>query len=156
MTNKLRNHPPSRARPTRHALSSTSLWSEAVLRITGHMTIDDELTAQTRVALKGASAVSEVKMFGGIGFMLNGNMVAAASHRGLLVRVGKEAEDDALSRPGARLMTMKGRAFPGYVQVERSTLDARSVKSWVRLARAFVETLPPKKKKAAKAKKHRA
>lgn len=106
------------------------------------MTIDDELTEQTRAALKGASAVREIKMFGGVGFMLNGNMVAAASHRGLLVRVGTEREDEALSRPGARLMIMRGRPCPGYVQVEPSALNARSVKSWVRLARAFVETLP--------------
>jgi TfoX/Sxy family transcriptional regulator of competence genes len=89
-------------------------------------------------------------MFGGIGFMLNGNMIAAASDRGLLVRVGKEAEEAALTRPGARVMVMNGRAMSGYIQVERDLLDGRAVKSWVRLARSFVETLPAKNTAAAK------
>jgi TfoX/Sxy family transcriptional regulator of competence genes len=112
------------------------------------MTIDDKLTTQTRAALDGAKAVREVKMFGGIGFMLNGNMVAAASDRGLLIRVGQEGEDEALARPGARLMVMRGRAMSGYIQVAPDTLDARSVKAWIKLARAHVETLPAKKAKA--------
>lgn len=116
------------------------------------MTIDDKLTAQTRAALDGAKPIREVKMFGGIGFMLNGNMVAAASDRGLLVRVGPEGEAEALARPGARLMMMKGRAMSGYVQVAPDALDARAVKSWLKLARAHVETLPAKKAKT-KAKK---
>ena len=116
------------------------------------MTIDPKLTEQTRAALKDVRAVREIKMFGGIGFMLNGNMVAAASDRGLLVRVGQEREAEALERAGARLMVMKGRAMTGYIQVARDALDARAVKSWLRLARAHVETLPAKKAAAKKAK----
>jgi TfoX/Sxy family transcriptional regulator of competence genes len=61
--------------------------------------------------------VSEVKMFGGIGFMLNGNMVVAASDRGLLVRVGKDGAAEACARPGAAPMIMNGREMAGYVRV---------------------------------------
>jgi TfoX/Sxy family transcriptional regulator of competence genes len=118
------------------------------------MTVDDKLTDHVRAALAGASPLREVKMFGGIGFMLSGNMIAAASDRGLLVRVGKDAESEALSRPGAQPMIMNGRTMPGYIRVEGAGLDARAVKSWLRLARAFVETLPPKKT-TAKAKRKR-
>jgi TfoX/Sxy family transcriptional regulator of competence genes len=77
------------------------------------MTSDDDLATKVRTALAGMATVREIKMFGGIGFMLNGNMIAAASKRGLLVRVGKERQADALSRPGARQMEMRGRAMEG-------------------------------------------
>jgi TfoX/Sxy family transcriptional regulator of competence genes len=108
------------------------------------MALDEKLTAYVRAALADARELVEVRMFGGIGFMLNGNMVAAASDRGLLVRVGKEREADALARPGSSVMVMNGRAMNGYVRVSGSGLDARSVASWLDLARAHVESLPPK------------
>jgi len=117
------------------------------------MAIDEKLAQRVRTALADARQVRELKMFGGIGFMLNGNMVAATSDRGLLVRVGEPGEAEALTRPGAELMVMRGRAMTGYVRV-KADLDTRAVKSWVRLARAFVETLPAKpnsKTKSAKA-----
>jgi len=108
------------------------------------MAIDEKLASHVRTALSDTRQVHEVKMFGGIGFMLNGNMVAATSDRGLLVRVGEPGETQALARPGAEPMLMNGRTMRGYIRV-KGTLDARSVKSWLRLARAFVETLPAKK-----------
>lgn len=107
------------------------------------MAIDEKLAAQVRAALVDADSVREVKMFGGLGFMLNGNMVAACSHRGLLVRVGELGMSDALAR-GAQPMIMNGRQMKGFVWVT-GTPDARAVKSWLRVARAFVETLPAKK-----------
>ena len=116
------------------------------------MAMDEKLTQQVRGALADLEHVSEVKMFGGIGFMLNGNMVAAASDRGLLVRVGEVGQAEALSRSGAQLMEMNGRTMKGYIRV-KGTLDTRSVKSWLRLARAFVKTLPAKKKAAKKSSK---
>lgn len=86
-------------------------------------------------------------MFGGIGFMLNGNMLAAVSKRGLLVRVGEQQQPRALTRPGAEPMMMGGRNLKGYIRVQ-SGLDTRSVKSWLGLARGFVETLPAKAPRA--------
>src|SRR5690349_10299504 len=115
--------------------------------------IDEKLTAHVRSALADTRSVREVKMFGGIGFMLAGNMVAAASDRGLLVRVGKDAEAEALSRPDAEPMVMNGRKMPGYIRVGGAGLDLRSVKAWLKLACAFVETLPPKKAAAEKKRK---
>jgi TfoX/Sxy family transcriptional regulator of competence genes len=115
------------------------------------MAIDEKLSDQVRAALAATEGVGEVKMFGGIGFMLNGNMVAAASSRGLLVRVGEEGHAEALQR-GAQPMIMNGRTMKGYVRVT-DKLDARTVKSWLRHAVAFVETLPPKKSSARPTKK---
>ena len=116
--------------------------------------IDEKLTAHVRAALADIRAVSEVKMFGGIGFMLAGNMVAAVSDRGLLVRVGENAEAAALSRPGAEPMVMNGRKMTGYVRVSSAVLDARAAKAWLKLACAFVETMP-RKKAAARTKRKR-
>jgi TfoX/Sxy family transcriptional regulator of competence genes len=116
------------------------------------MTMDDKLLEHVRKAVADAKPLREVKMFGGIGFMLGGNMLAGVSDRGLLVRVGKDADEEALARPGAEPMIMRGRKMAGYIRV-REGLDARSVKSWIKLARAHVETLPAKKPKSAAKKK---
>jgi TfoX/Sxy family transcriptional regulator of competence genes len=108
------------------------------------MTGTDDLVAQVRTALAGIATIREVRMFGGIGFMLNGNMLAAASKRGLLLRVGKERQPDALSRPGARPMEMRGRVMEGYVYVDPPALTGDAMQKWLQLALAFVRTLPPK------------
>ena len=121
------------------------------------MIADYNLAASVRAALSGASTLREVKMFGGIGFMLNGNMIAAASKRGLLVRVGKDRQDDALARPGARPMVMRCRAMEGYIYVDPPVLNDDAVAAWLQLAHAFVQTLSPKTAgvKAARAKRKR-
>ena len=92
-------------------------------------------------------------MFGGLCFMLNGNMVAGTSKRGLLVRVGKEQQSAALARPDTKPMEMTGRPMEGYVFVDPAPSDDRSLRDWLNLAVAFVKTLPPK---AAKSKPRRA
>jgi len=118
------------------------------------MSFEEDLAASVRAALARAGDVREVRMFGGIGFMLNGNLVVAASRRGLLARVGKDQQRDALARPGARPMVMRARTMEGYIYVDPPALaDRAAVKPWLQLALAFVRTLPPKaaaKKKAAK------
>jgi TfoX/Sxy family transcriptional regulator of competence genes len=108
------------------------------------MAFDDDLAASVRAALAGAGAVREVKMFGGIGFMLNGNMLAGASKRGLLLRVGKDRQGDALAQPGARPMVMKGRTMEGYIYVDPPALNDHALQKWLQLAVDFVRTLPPK------------
>jgi TfoX/Sxy family transcriptional regulator of competence genes len=92
-------------------------------------------------------------MFGGVGFMLNSNMLVAVSKRGLLVRVGKDAEKAALSRPGAKRMEMAGRTMHGYIRVEAAALTSARIEAWIVLARGFVETLPAKAAKAARERK---
>ena len=69
--------------------------------------------------LAGVKPVAEVKMFGGIGFMLNGNLLVGASKRGLLVRVGKDRQSQALAKPGTRQMEMRGRLMDGYTPSAR-------------------------------------
>jgi len=114
---------------------------------------EEELVASVRAALADTGEVREVKMFGGIGFMLQGNLVAAASRRGLLLRVGKDRQADALARPGARPMVMNGRTMEGYIYVDPPALDGRAVRAWLPLAVAFVQTLPAKPPKKSRRKK---
>jgi TfoX/Sxy family transcriptional regulator of competence genes len=98
-------------------------------------------------AILGDRGVTEQKMFGGVCFMLNGNMVVGTLRNELLVRVGKDANDEALRRPHARQMEMSGPA-PGYVVVADAGTDRDAdLKEWVGMAVAYVETLPPKPKK---------
>jgi len=111
------------------------------------MAYDEKLADRIRGALEGAGAVREVKMFGGLCFMLNGNMVAGTSRRGLLVRVGKDQQPQALTRPGTRAMEMSGRLMEGYVFVDPPPRDERALRDWLELGVAFVRTLPPKSPK---------
>jgi hypothetical protein len=111
---------------------------------------DDPMVLRLRAALDGLP-IREQKMFGGTCFMLSGNMLVGTSKRGLLVRVGKDAHANAVSRPHAKPMEMGGRAMEGYVFVApEGTGSAKDLKAWIGLARAFVETLPPKAGAAAK------
>jgi len=110
---------------------------------------DSELVGRMRAILAGPK-VREQKMFGGTCFMLNGNMVAGTLRGELLVRVGKEANDDALNRPHTKPMEMS-RPAPGYVMVAaEGTKRDRDLRAWIDMALAFVTTLPPKKKPASK------
>jgi len=108
------------------------------------MADDQELASSVRAALAGTGVIREVRMFGGIGFMLNGNLVAAASRRGLLLRVGKDRQVEALAQSGARPMVMRGRTMEGYVYVDPPALNKQAMENGLRFAVAYVQTLPRK------------
>jgi TfoX/Sxy family transcriptional regulator of competence genes len=110
----------------------------------GASTLDENLAERIRVVLAGTGSVREVRMFGGLCFMLNGNMVAGASKRGLLVRVGKDQHTRALARPDAKRMEMSGRPMEGYVFIDPPPRDEQTLREWLDLAVAFVNTLPAK------------
>lgn len=88
----------------------------------------------------------EKKMFGGRCFMLGGNMLVCPMKDGsLLVRAGKERMNEALSRPGAAPMQMRGRTMGGFVFVSGDAVeDDDALLGWIDFARAFVGTLPAK------------
>jgi TfoX/Sxy family transcriptional regulator of competence genes len=106
----------------------------------------EELSDRIRAHLGPHPAVAEQKMFGGRCFMLEGNMlVGPTKDGGMLVRVGKDGYADALTRPGARPMTMGGRTMSGFVEVTGDVLeDDEVLLDWIELARRFVGTLPAK------------
>jgi len=117
------------------------------------MMSEADLLACVRAAVAGLGPITEVKMFGGLGFLLNGNLLAGASARGLLLRVGSDREAEALRQPGARPMVMRGRTMVGYVYVDPPALSADGVNFALGLAIPYVQTLPPKSRKAVKPRK---
>jgi len=109
-----------------------------------------DLIARVRDAL-GARPVTEQKMFGGVCFMLAGNMLVCASPRGLMVRTGKDGYAAALARPHAAPMRQGTREMPGFVVVtQEGVASARDLEAWLARALAFVGTLPAKAKTAGK------
>lgn len=111
------------------------------------MPYDPNLADRIRALLEGAPGLVERKMFGGVGFMIQGNMAAGASSQGgLIVRTSKE-ESVALvqAEPGAALMEQRGRPMRGWVLVEADQVaDDEALARWVRRGRAHACSLPPK------------
>lgn len=108
------------------------------------MMTEQDLAQHIRRALAGAGDIREVKMFGGVGFMLNSNLVAAASKRGLLARVGEAHQKEALVGRGAKLMEMRGRTMKDYIRLDPPALEEHTVATLLGLAVAFVKTLSAK------------
>ena len=82
------------------------------------MAYDEDLAARVRRSLQRRSAYEERKMFGGLCFMVAGNMVCGVMRDELMVRVGKDGHESALSLPHARAMDFTGRPMTGMVYVE--------------------------------------
>jgi hypothetical protein len=109
------------------------------------------LADRIRAMLAGKRTTEQV-MFGGICFMLNGNMALGASPRGLLVRVGKAGHAAALKRAGTRPMVMRSKTMEGYIHVdEAGTARDRDLERWIDIAMAHAASLPAKTKPEAKA-----
>lgn len=103
-----------------------------------------QLAERVRAALTGV-AISEKLMFGGITFLLDGNMPCCVSNKGLMVRVGKEAEPDALGLPHARPCDGAGHKMPGFVTIAPEGLRGdRDLAVGLGLALRYVSALPPK------------
>ena len=105
----------------------------------------DELGARIRPLLARRSGIAEKKMFGGLGFMLNGNMLVGTTAKGqLLVRIDPDKAADAIKR-GAEQMHMGARAMTGFVAVDIAKLkDAAALKAWIDYALPYVKSLPAK------------
>jgi hypothetical protein len=102
------------------------------------------LAERIRAALP-ANYASEKRMFGGITFLVNGNMLCCASKQGLMVRVGKEAEAAALSRPFARPCLGTGRRMAGFIMIEPAGIaEPTALSQWLDMARDYAGRLPPK------------
>ncbi|MBI3479303.1 MAG: TfoX/Sxy family protein [Nitrosomonadales bacterium] len=87
----------------------------------------------------------EKRMFGGVTLMLNGNMLCCASKKGLMIRVGKEAESEALRLPHARPCDGAGHKMPGFIMIDHEGLRKdRDLAAGVEMALRHVTALPPK------------
>jgi TfoX/Sxy family transcriptional regulator of competence genes len=106
---------------------------------------EETLASALRTALAGQGRVSERKMFGGLCFMLDGNMLCGTYRDRGMYRVGKANADAALALPHTRPMAMTGRPMPGLVEADREAiLDPALRGQLLGFALAFVRSLPPK------------
>ena len=106
-----------------------------------------KLAERLRTALARRRGVTEKRMFGGICFLLNDNMLCGTGSGNFLFRVGKDEHAAAVKRRGAKAMVHGGRRMEGFIWVDPAACDAKSVKGWIDLATAYVGKLPPKKKR---------
>jgi TfoX/Sxy family transcriptional regulator of competence genes len=104
------------------------------------MAYDEALAERIRARVSGAT---EKKMFGGLAFLVNGNMAVAASGQGgLLVRVDPDEGAELVATTPARPMEMRGREMAGWLRVDVESDD--ELAEWVERGVAYARTLPPK------------
>ena len=109
------------------------------------MAYDHDLANRIREQLADEDAVSEQEMFGGIAFLLAGNMAVGVTREDLMVRVGKDESDDALEQPHTRVFDMTGRPMRNWILVAPAGVETDSaLAGWVARGVAFARSLPPK------------
>jgi TfoX N-terminal domain len=109
------------------------------------MAFDEALAERIRHRLGRRKGIEEKKMFGGIGFLLNGNMLVGVWKELLIVRLGAEDGDAALKEPHVRVFDITGRPMSGWVLVEPAAIaDDVTLGAWIERATKFVRTLPAK------------
>lgn len=109
------------------------------------MAFDEGLAQRIREALDDEAGVSERRMFGGLAFMLRGNMCVGVVGEDLMVRVGPDGYERALREPHAREMDFTGRAMRGFVYVGADGLGSDAdLRGWVQRGVGFASSLPVK------------
>jgi len=109
------------------------------------MAFDETLAGRVRDALARTHGLSEKKMFGGVGFLLHGNMLVGVWKDFLIVRLGTHEYGDALREPHVREFDITGKAMKGWLMVEPEGVASDiELRAWIERALQFVNTLPPK------------
>jgi len=110
------------------------------------MAYDETLATRIRAQIKDHPHVSEKKMFGGLAFLVSGNMaIAASAQGGIMVRVDPAQSDQLVSSTPAHVVEMRGRLMPGWLRV--NTADAASdseLSTWIERGYTYAAALPPK------------
>jgi TfoX/Sxy family transcriptional regulator of competence genes len=110
------------------------------------MAYDVHLADRIRESVEGEPGLTEKRMFGGLGFMVNGNMaVAASSEGGLLLRVDPAEGESLIAQEHVRPMEMRGREMTGWLRVDPPALDSDAdLKRWVDVGVSYARSLPAK------------
>jgi TfoX/Sxy family transcriptional regulator of competence genes len=111
---------------------------------------DEEFAARIRNHLGGGAGVTERKMFGGLGFLVGGNMAVAASGQGgLLVRIDPADFDQLVVETSARPMEMRGREMRGWLRVDADAVRGEGeLREWIDRGVACARSLPPKQQRS--------
>ena len=110
------------------------------------MAYDEDLANRIRELVGAEPGLTEKKMFGGLAFLINGNMsVSAGSRGGLLLRVEPDETDALLEKPHAEPFEMRGRAMHGWLRVAPDGVKTkRQLEPWVKRGVGYARSLPPK------------
>jgi TfoX/Sxy family transcriptional regulator of competence genes len=111
------------------------------------VTYDEDLANRIRELIASDPDVTEQRMFGGLAFLVSGNMsVAASGQGGLMVRVDPQDTGALLRRPHAHPFEMRGRAMDGWLRVDSEGVrNKRQLEPWVRRGVEYARSLPPKR-----------
>jgi TfoX/Sxy family transcriptional regulator of competence genes len=111
------------------------------------MAFDEDLAERVRRILAKIDGVTEKKMFGGLCFLINGNMALGLVNRDLMMRVGPDAYEKLLTQPHVRKMDFTGKSLKGFLYVGPKGTDSdKDLKKWVSKGIDFARSLPPKDK----------
>jgi hypothetical protein len=114
-------------------------------KMEGYMAYNQDLAQRIRDILGETSGLIEKQMFGGIGFMIQGNMACGVNKDDLIIRVGSDQYDNALTEAHTRVFDMTGRPMRGWIVVTVKGYEASSdLKDWVERGVSFAKSLPPK------------
>src|SRR5438876_10926093 len=109
------------------------------------MAYSESLAQRIRQVLARRRGIVEKKMFGGVGFLLNGNMLVGVWKNSLIVRLGPDEGDEALKEPHVKAFDITGRPMKGWVLVEPEGIeDDEQLSAWIQRAVKFVGTFPAK------------
>jgi TfoX/Sxy family transcriptional regulator of competence genes len=109
------------------------------------MAFDETLAERIRQRLARKKGIEEKKMFGGIGFLLNGNLLVGVWKDSLIVRLGEEQGEEALLEPHVKAFDITGRAMKGWVLVAPAGVeDDNQLNEWIQRAVKFVGKMPAK------------
>ena len=110
------------------------------------MAYDEALAERIRQLLDGEPGLTEQKMFGGLAFLIGGNMAVAASGQGgLLVLVDPDEGEKLVAKGPARPMEMRGREMTGWLRIDDADVKTkRQLERWVNLGAGYARSLPPK------------
>ena len=111
------------------------------------MAYDELLAARMRGVLSAQAGLEEKKMFGGVGFLIHGNLACGVNKNNLIVRVGPATHEQALKKPHTRPFDITGRPMAGWVMVEpEGCATEKALADWIQLGVAFAKSLPDKEK----------
>jgi hypothetical protein len=113
----------------------------------GAVAYDERLADRIRALVAGEPGLTEKKMFGGLAFLIGGNMaVAASGHGGVMVRVDPADSDRFTHSTSAEIVEMRGRAMPGWLRVASADVATdRELAEWVERGTAYARSLPAKR-----------
>jgi TfoX/Sxy family transcriptional regulator of competence genes len=111
------------------------------------MAYDEQLAERIRTMVGDRADLTEQKMFGGLAFLIGGNMAIAASGQGgVLVRVDPAESDSLVAKTKAHVAVMQGRAMPGWLRVDTEHLRTkRELAKWVERGTGYARSLPAKR-----------